>query len=145
MKNASLKVVKLLVAAAVVVGSLSGTARAQALKGTFTLPYEVHWGDAVLSAGSYSITMDSVRGPALVTPTVGRGPGLVIFGSLDSASPGRPTGLLVTRIEDARIVRSFNWREGGKNFVYKPFTKAEHEIFAKASGSEAVPVAMAKK
>lgn len=142
----SLTVVTLLVVTAAVAGSLAGTANAQAvLKGTFTLPYEVRWGQAVLPAGEYSITFDSLSRPARVTPATGRGGVFVMALAIDDASQDQPTALLVTRGERGRIVRSFNWREGGKAFVYKPFTKAERELLASASPAESVSIAMASK
>lgn len=136
--------VKVMVVAALAAGSVARTASAQVLKGRFTLPYEVHWGRAVLPAGTYSITMDNVRGPALVTTTDGRGRLLVQAGLVDSATAGRATGLLITRIEGERRVRSLNWQEGGRNFVYEPIKKAKHGLTAEAKDVEAVPISTPK-
>ena len=72
-----------------------------------------------MPAGSYSITMDNVRGPALLTTTDGRGRCLVLAAAGRFGNHGQPTGLLITRIEGERTVRSLNWREGGRNFVYR--------------------------
>ena len=59
MKKARLTFLKLAVAAAIVTGVSVGSARAQSLKATFTLPYEVQWGKAVLPAGPYTVTAPS--------------------------------------------------------------------------------------
>jgi hypothetical protein len=136
--------VKVMVVAALAAGSVARTASAQVLKGRFTLPYEVHWGKAVLSAGTYSITMDSVRGPALVTTIDGRGRCLVRAAVVDSATDGLATGLLITRNEGERTVRSLNWHEGGRKFVYLPIKKAKRELIAEAKDLEAVPISIAK-
>jgi hypothetical protein len=135
--------VKVMVVAALAAGSVARTASAQVLKGRFTLPYEVRWGMAVLPAGTYLIIMDNVRGPALLTTTDGRGRCLLQAGFVDSATDGA-TGLLITRKEGERRVRSLNWQEGGRNFVYEPMKKAKRERTAEAKDVEAVPISMAK-
>ena len=136
--------VKVMVVAALAAGSVARTASAQVLRGRFTLPYEVRWGKAVLPAGTYSITMDNVRGPALLTATDGQGRCLVQAGFVDSASVGVATGLLITRIEGERRVRSLNWREGGRSFVYEPIKKAKHALVGEAKDVEAVLISIAK-
>jgi hypothetical protein len=137
--------VKVVVIAAVAAGSVARTASAQVLKGSFTLPCEVHWGRAMLPAGTYLITIDSVRGPALVTTTDGRGRCLVLQALVDSATESRATGLLISRIEGERSIRSLNWREGGRSFVYLPSTKTKHELSTRVGDLEAVPIATARK
>ncbi len=136
--------VKQLVIVASIFGA-AGTASAQAaFKGKFTLPYEVRWGQAVLAPGDYSITMESTSRPALITRLAGGGAFVMTVG-IESASKDHPTALLITKTENERVVRSLNWREGGKTFVYKPFTKAERRLYGTASISEALPVLTAQK
>jgi hypothetical protein len=145
MKKA-LNVLKLWVVAAVAASALSGTASAQSLvKGSFTLPYEVHFGKAVLAPGSYTISMDSTRGPAIVRTSTGSGRALVVARSVDKSVAGQPTALLISQRENQRIVRSFNWREGDMAFVYEPFTKAERKLLGQVDDSVAVPILMAQK
>jgi hypothetical protein len=139
-----LTVVKQLVIVASIMGA-AGTASAQsAFKGKFTLPYEVRWGQAVLAPGEYTITMESTSRPALVTRLTG-GAAFVMAVGIESASKDRPTALLITKTENERVVRSLNWPEGGKTFVYKPFTKAERRLYGTASLSEALPILTAQK
>ena len=146
--KASFNFLKLAVAAAIAVGLSAGSASAQTLvKGSFTLPYEVHWGKAVLPPGHYSITIDGVRGPAMVINTLtGQVSAFVMAGALDDATKSQPTALLITKMEnDARLVRSFNWREGNKSFVYRALTEAERTRLGSASEPVAVPVLMARR
>src|SRR2546428_7748156 len=77
MKKARLTFLKLAVAAAIVTGVSVGSASAQSLQATFTLPYEVQWGQAVLQPGPYQITFDSVNAPAIARTPTGRGVALV--------------------------------------------------------------------
>ena len=145
MKKA-LNVLKLWVVAAVAAAALSGTASAQSLvKGSFTLPYEVHFGKAVLAPGSYTISMDSTRGPAIVRTSTGAGRALVMALAVDKALTDQPTALLISQRENQRVVRSFNWREGNTAFVYVPSTKAERKLLGKVDDSVVVPILMAQK
>jgi hypothetical protein len=140
----SLKVVKLLVIAAVVSCAFAGTASAQSyLDGTFTLPYEVRWQGAILPAGDYSITMTSSNSPALLRAANGGGGAFVLARCVDPARKGAPTSLLITRQGNERVVRFFNWKERGVNFVYKPLTKAERTQLASVEQAEIVPIRMA--
>jgi hypothetical protein len=143
MKKATFTFLKLAVAAAIAVGASVGPASAQALKGTFTLPYEVHWGKAVLPAGSYTITIDSLRGPAIVRTSTGEGRALVMPVTVDKAMKDQPSSLLVTKIENEHVVRYLNFREADANLAYRPFTRSERKLVGTLS--ESVPIRMAQK
>jgi hypothetical protein len=145
MKKTSLTFLKLAVAAAIAIGLSVSSASAQSLKGSFTLPYEVHWGQAVLSAGPYTITFDRLDGPAIVRTGTGEGRALVMPVNIDKASNDQPSALLVTRIENERVVRYLNLREANVSFVYRPFTKSERKLVSKIDEPEAVAILMARK
>jgi hypothetical protein len=138
---ASFNFLKLAVAAAIAVGFLVGSASAQpVVKGTFTLPYEVHWGNAVLPPGHYSITIDDGRRPAMVINTLTQQIAFVMARALDDATKGQPTALLITKTENARFVRSFNWREGNQSFIYQAPAESERTRLGSASEPVAVPI-----
>ena len=145
MKKASFNFLKLAVAAAIAVGLSVGSASAQPLvKGTFTLPYEVQWGKAVLPPGHYSITIDDARRPALVSNTLtGERCAFVMARAVSDAMKGQPTALLITKNENERFVRSFNWREGNQSFIYRALTRTE--LGPDARATETVTVRMAAK
>ncbi len=137
--------VKLLVVALAVAGAFAGTASAQYLKGTFTLPYEVSWQGTVLPPGDYSITMNTYNSPALVSHASGRGVRMVLARCVDQARKGAPTALFLTVQGRERTVRLFNWRAGNTSFFYEPFTRAERETLARVDRMETVPIRMASK
>jgi len=145
MKKSRLTFLKLAVAAAIVTGVSVGPASAQSLKGTFTLPYEVQWGKAVLPAGPYTITFDTLHGPAIVRTSTGEGRAIVMARIVDKAMKDQPSALLVTKIENQRVVRTLNLREADAAFVYRPFTKSEGRLVSTLDESEAVPILMARK
>jgi hypothetical protein len=147
MKKASFNFLKLAVAAAIAVGLSVGSASAQPLvKATFTLPYEVQWGKAVLPPGHYSITIEDARRPALVSNTLtGERCAFVMARALGDAMKGQPTALLITKMENERFVRSFNWREGNQSFMYRALTETERTQLGSASEPVAVPVLMSQR
>jgi len=131
---------------AVALAAMAGAASAQPLvKGTFTLPYEVRWGKAVLPPGPYSITIDGTERPARVTTPTGRILTYVLARSVGNAMKDTPTALIVTQVENQRVVRSFNWREGNRNFVYRSHRRGERESVARDVTREAVTVRMAER
>ena len=145
MSKLSLTVSKLSIAAALVLGASVGTANAQSLaKGTFTLPYEVRWGKAVLQPGSYVVTIDSARGPAFVRTLNGDGRAIVM-GLAEGAMKEHPSALVITKSENQRVVRYLNLREVDKSIAYEPFTKAERKLVGQLDETEAVPILMAQK
>ena len=122
----------------------AGSASAQPLvKGTFTLSNEVRWGKAVLPSGTYSITVDGPDRPALITTLTGRRVAYVMARTFDDAMKGQPTALLISNVENQRVVRSFNWREGNRNFIYRAFSEAERKDLASADRVETVAIRIA--
>src|SRR6266566_8656923 len=66
---------------ALALGSSAGLGRAQnAYEGQFTLPFEAHWGGAVLRAGDYTISMPSATAPYLLFVR-GEGKSVILFAS----------------------------------------------------------------
>ena len=139
----TLTVLKLAAVAAVATTCLSGgTASAQSLRGTFTLPYEVNWGGAVLSAGRYTISFDSVRGPATVRTAAGVPRAMLFARSIGDARKDQPTALLITQHENQRFVSAFNWRGGDKVFGYAPVSKRK---LVAAIDDSVAPILMTQK
>ena len=137
---------KLAVAAAIALCVSVTTASAQsALEGSFTLPYEVHWGKAVLTPGVYTITFDTMRGPAIVRTSTGQGRAILMPVPIDKSMKDQPSALIVSRVENQRVVRYLNVRESDVSFAYRPFTKSERKLVGSADKPEAVAILMAQK
>jgi hypothetical protein len=107
------------------------------------------WGTAVLPAGHYSLTLGSVKSPALPG-------GVIVIHSEDwkvsamapakfsaEAAPGG-SYILITGSGNSRQVRSMNLPQLGRSLVFKPLTRHERETLY-ATVSQTVPVQMAKK
>lgn len=131
----------------VVVATCAFTAAAYAqpsFLGKFTLPYEVHWSQAVLPAGVYYIRMDSQTGPAVVSSASGN---WAMYTNPPTIADSEQAGafLTITMTGNERRVRSLNLPELGKSVIFAPLTKSEKEELAKAGQSNIIPVVTAKK
>lgn len=145
MTKRSLTFLKLAVAAAIGICLSASSASAQSLKATFTLPYEVHWGKAVLPAGPYTITFDSLSAPAIIRTRNGGDGVLVMPVTTGQAMDDQPSGLIVTATENERVVRYLNLREANVSLGYHLFTKSERNRAVKVVEPEAVALLMARK
>jgi len=143
--KARLTFLKLAVAAAIVTCVSVGSASAQSLKATFTLPYEVRWGKAVLPAGPYTITFDSLSAPAIIRTRNGGDGVLVMPVTTGQAMDDQPSGLIVTATEKEHVVRYLNLREANISLGYHLFTKSERNLAGKIVEPEAVALLMARK
>ncbi len=124
--------------------ALAGAANAQpTFTGKFTLPYEVHWGQTVLPAGDYSITMDRLDSAALVRSASGKARFITAFPTSGDSLKGGAF-LYVTTNEGQHRVRYMNAPMLGKVLIYEPISKTEREEIAKGGG-QALRVVVAKK
>ena len=109
-----------------------GIANAQSFfRGTVTLPYEVHWGQADLQPGDYLILVSSLSQPAKIYSKSGKQMVFAIaqFTNLNSKDG---TCLIITAIGNKHVVNSLNLPYSGISLIYKPVTKMQREIADKA-------------
>jgi hypothetical protein len=125
---------------------LAGPANAQAIQGKFTLPYETHWGQAVLPAGDYLLTFshDSTGGTMLVI----RNAKSLRFAAFEPTNIREdikgPSALLIGTQGTRRAVQSLRIAELGETFVYER-PPAQGRSTEEAGQTQAVPVVIAKK
>jgi len=115
-----------------------------AFSARFTLPYQVHWHEALLPAGTYTINMASVQSPSIVQSTNGKISAFVFGPITDGPTKGAASLTIVTRGNE-RTVASLNMPSAGISLVYLRLTLAEQEQLAKACQVETVPLVVAKK
>jgi hypothetical protein len=113
-------------------------------EGRFTLTHTVNWGNVVLPAGEYTITLESLDGPALVRSASGKTKFFAVARIKADAEKGG-TSLVLTVIGNQRRVRSMNLPEFGRSLIYEPLTRNEREMFAEAGQVQAIPVITAEK
>jgi hypothetical protein len=139
-----MKTVKMLTILTLAMCASAAAANAQSVTGKFTLPYEVHWGTAILPAGEYTITMDSIDSATLVHSATNSQSFFTRMPTMDNSTK-HPMGLVITSFQGERRVRSLNLPQYGRSLIYEPVTKAEREQLAKAGQIQNVPVFAAKK
>lgn len=124
---------------------LATAANAQpSFAGRFTLPYEVHWGHAVLPPGDYLIRMDSTAATAVISSKDGSMTAFTQIPTIaDSNAPDRC--LTITNSGNERRVRTLNLPEMKKVVIFAPLTKQEKEALAKAGSTKTVPVVTAAR
>jgi hypothetical protein len=113
-------------------------------RGKFTLPYEVHWGDAVLPAGEYFLSMDPFEAAAVVRSASGHAMYIPAAPASDG-SEKRGTCLVIMVRGDQHRVLSLNLPELGQSLIYERLTKSEREVHAKTDQIQAVPLLTAGK
>jgi len=140
-----MKTLRLLAILMLATCAFTAVANAQAsFTGKVTLPYEVHWGTAILPAGEYTITMNTLHSVTLVQSARNE-TAFYTKMPLVQDSTNRPASLMITSLRGEHRVQSMNLPEFGRSFVYERPSKAEQEEIAKAGQIENVPVIVAKK
>ena len=113
--------------------------------GTFTLPYEVHWGGTVLPAGPYSINMESAQQAAIVRSANGKINTFLRIPVIADPEKGTGTYLTIVHRGNESRIQALNAPQMGKMLIYEPLTKAEREELTKAGHVQTLFVATAKK
>ena len=114
-----------------------------ALHGKFQLTTEARWGKAILPAGQYSFSMDSVQAPLIIKSEDGKTSAMAVAKTSVDAAPGG-SYIFTTGSGADRTVRSINLPQLGRSLIYKPLTSQEREMLY-TSTSQTVPVQMAKR
>jgi len=127
----------------------AGTVEAQSsmLEGTFKLQHETHWGQAVLPAGDYRLSITTTGSPAMAVVhdlKTGKQVAIVAFQSRDSGATGE-TALLVDNRGTQQVIHSFRVAELGVVFISDPALAHGRGLQKEAGKTQMVPVVMAKK
>ena len=138
-------ILQLCVGVVVMTCLLAAAANAQpSFAGKFTLPYEVHWGQAVLPPGDYLIRMDSITATAVISSKDGSMTAFTQFPMIaDSNEP--ECRLTITNSGNERRVRTLDLPELKKVVIFAPLSKQEKEALAKGGSVKTVPVVSAAK
>jgi hypothetical protein len=103
----------------------AGAARADTLRGKFTLPVETRWGTATLPPGEYTFNLDTAQFPNFATI---RGENTAAFvmpsHGIDRAVSGR-SYLILIRSGNRAVVRQLHLAEAGLAFNYGPMPKGK--------------------
>ena len=145
--NRSLRLVKFAVLALLTACFGASLANAQEVQGKFNLPFEVHWGQAVLSPGNYSFRLNFSGGSpdnTVLTREEDQTQTMIVASTRDHSFSGK-SGLIVERHGDRGTVRSLRLAEAGLVLDY-PMAKAQPPMLAKGPVLiQRIPILAAQK
>jgi hypothetical protein len=113
--------------AALALGALATGGNAQdAYQGKFTLPFETHWGNAILPAGDYTFVMSSASSDYRLYIRGAQVNAIIRATSTDDRGVSDHAQLNLVDIADVRTVQAFDAPELGRTFIY--FTPAQRHV-----------------
>ena len=146
-KNQSFRAVKLAVLALVAACLGAGLASAQEVKGRFELPFEVHWGTAVLARGAYSFRFNSgghLPDYIVVVRDDDKTSTMILQATRDRGYSGH-SGLIVERRGNRCTVQSLRLKEADV-VIYYPVAKLQPRLLAEGPKlMQRIPILVAQK
>jgi hypothetical protein len=126
--------------------SASSTRAQSAFEGKFTLPYEAHWGQAVLPAGDYLLSITTTGNPAMVVIQDAKSGRRVasVAPPIRQDATGESALLIGTR-GTQRVIHSLRVAELGVVFVSDPALAHGRAVREEARETQVVPVLQARK
>ncbi len=126
-------------AAALTLALALSASHANAEKATFTLPFEAHWGTAILPAGEYTMEAPSIGSILPVFTITGNGKTVMLPPSTtDYVNKSERNCLELVNIGGAYFVEKFDSGATGKKFDFWIPKSARHQAMANAQGTVAV-------
>jgi len=127
----------------------AANAQSAVINGKFTLQHETRWGQAMLPAGDYQLTIDDNQGFETLVLCDARSHRQIAieFAGVREGSSKGASALLIGRQGTQRVVYSLTIAELGETFVYKrpPAQAPPIEEAGQAGQTQAVAVLVTKK
>lgn len=127
---------------AVAAGLTASQANAQTLKGTFNLPFEAHWGTAVLQPGEYRMSIKRQPSTLPVIYLTGQGETrMVLIGTSRAIQESDHSYLRVEKIGQTQVIREFNSGVTGEQLIFLVPKSIKNEVaVARNEPDTAIPV-----
>jgi hypothetical protein len=115
-------------------------------RGRFSLPYEVHWGHAVLPAGEYLLRFVDVQTFVFVVIQDAKSGKEVAYlaPSTKSEAQGK-SALLIAEVGNQQVVHSLRLAELGEVFIYEPALARGAEDVREAHKVQTLPIVAVKR
>jgi len=97
----------------------AGMARAQEMRGKFTLPFDARWGQATLPAGNYAFTIDHSQSAAAIVVSGTKTNAMILAQGYKLKEMGAST-LLLTKERGVNTVRELRLAELGVVLYFVP-------------------------
>jgi len=126
----------------IALGIFAASANAQYAK--FTLPFETHWGSAVLPAGEYTMYSPMTLAWPKVLTISGQGKAAYILAGGEKLAPESETAsfLRIASIGGTHVVREYTSALDGKTFVFDVPKAVRTEIAARGHSQEVTKIAV---
>ena len=127
---------------ALAVGLSASQANAQRLKGTFNLPFQAHWGQAVLEPGEYVVRLSA--GPSMypVIYVSGQGQTIMVTPTTYGATESERSYLRIENVGQTHVIREFRAGVAGELFTF-PIPKSVKNQAALARNAPDMTVSVA--
>ena len=116
----------------------AGTAAiANAQYSSFTLPFEAHWGQAVLEPGNYKIAAPSAPQWPQILYLIGPHKTITVTAALERPEAISDRSFLkISNIDGINYVSKFQWGDRGKEFTFaKPSVREQRTLTGGVGGS----------
>jgi hypothetical protein len=115
-------------------------------RGRFSLPYEVHWGHAVLPAGEYLLRFEDLQTRVFVVIQDAKSGKEVAYLAPKTKSEALgKSALLIADKSNQRVVHSLRLAELGEVFIYEPGLARRAENVREAQIAQTLPIVAAKR
>ncbi|MGI9073624.1 MAG: hypothetical protein ACR2JB_20465 [Bryobacteraceae bacterium] len=99
---------------ALAVGLTASQANAQSPKGTFNLPFQAYWGNAVLEPGKYTISLPTEASNSPIMYLSGQGRTIMVLLGMSGRTESDRSYLRVENIGQAHVVRELTYGPTGR-------------------------------
>jgi hypothetical protein len=99
---------------ALAVGLTASQASAQNTKGTFNLPFQAHWANAVLEPGKYTISLPTAASNSPVIYLSGNGKTIMVLIGVSGRTESDRSYLRIENIGQAHVVRELTYGPTGR-------------------------------
>ena len=115
-------------------------------RGRFSLPYEVHWGRAVLPAGEYLLRFEDFQTRVFVVIQDAKsGKDVAYLAPKTKCEAQGKSALLIADKSNQRVVHSLRLAELGEVFIYEPALARGAENVREAQIVQTLPIVAAKR
>jgi hypothetical protein len=127
---------------ALAVSLTASRANAENLRGTFNLPYQAHWGQAVLEPGEYVLRLSTQTSIMPVLYISGQGKTIMVVAGPSGATGSERSYLRIENIGAAHVIREFHSGVGGKLFTFSvPKSVKNQATVERIAQNTMIPVA----
>jgi hypothetical protein len=99
---------------AIAAGLTASKANAQNAKGTFNLPFQVYWGNAVLEPGEYTISVPPASSMSPAVQVSGQGKTVMVLMGMSGRTDSERSYLTVENIGQAHVIRELDYGATGR-------------------------------